>query len=195
MNTSDITIRTAAPADAPGLLAIYAPYITDTAVSFEYDVPSVDEFTDRIRTTLEKYPYLVAESEDRIVGYCYVSILHGRQAYDWSVETSIYVEQNCKRMGIGRKLHDALEQALSAMGILNLYACIAFPIGEDPYLTEDSVHFHEHLGYEHTAHFHKCGYKFNRWYDIVWMEKTIGEHLGKQPAVKTFSEIVASLNL
>ena len=195
MNTSDITIRTAAPADAPGLLAIYAPYITDTAVSFEYDVPSVDEFADRIRTTLEKYPYLVAESEGRIVGYCYVSIFHGRQAYDWSVETSIYVEQNCKRMGIGRKLHDALEQALSAMGILNLYACIAFPIGEDPYLTEDSVHFHEHLGYEHTAHFHKCGYKFNRWYDIVWMEKTIGEHLGKQPAVKTFSEIAASLNL
>lgn len=195
MNTSDITIRTAAPADAPGLLAIYAPYITDTAVSFEYDVPSVDEFADRIRTTLVKYPYLVAEFESRIVGYCYVSILHGRQAYDWSVETSIYVEQNCKRMGIGRKLHDALEQALSAMGILNLYACIAFPIGEDPYLTEDSVHFHEHLGYEHTAHFHKCGYKFNRWYDIVWMEKTIGEHLGKQPAVKTFSEIAASLNL
>ena len=105
------------------------------------------------------------------------------------------MEQNCKRMGIGRKLHDALEQALSAMGILNLYACIAFPIGEDPYLTEDSVHFHEHLGYEHTAHFHKCGYKFNRWYDIVWMEKTIGEHLGKQPAVKTFSEIATSLNL
>ena len=104
MNTSDITIRTAAPADAPGLLAIYAPYITDTAVSFEYDVPSVDEFADRIRTTLEKYPYLVAESEGRIVGYCYVSILHGRQAYNWSVETSIYVEQNCKRMGIGRKL-------------------------------------------------------------------------------------------
>lgn len=195
MNTSDITIRTAAPADAPELLAIYAPYITDTAVSFEYDVPSVDEFTARIRTTLVKYPYLVAESEGRIVGYCYVSILHGRQAYDWSVETSIYVEQNCKRMGIGRKLHDALEQALSAMGILNLYACIAFPIGEDPYLTEDSVHFHEHLGYEHTAHFHKCGYKFNRWYDIVWMEKTIGEHLGKQPAVKTFPEIAASLNL
>ena len=177
MNTSDITIRIASPSDAPELLAIYAPYITKTAISFEYDVPSVEEFADRIRTTLEKYPYLAAESDGHIVGYCYVSILHGRQAYDWSVETSIYVDQNCKRMGIGKKLHDALEQALAAMGILNLYACIAFPIGEDPYLTEDSVHFHEHLGYTHTAHFHKCGYKFNRWYDIVWMEKTIGKHL------------------
>ncbi len=195
MNTSDITIRIASPSDAPELLAIYAPYITKTAISFEYDVPSVEEFADRIRTTLEKYPYLAAESDGHIVGYCYVSILHGRQAYDWSVETSIYVEQNCKHLGIGRKLHDALEQALSAMGILNLYACIAFPIGEDPYLTEDSVHFHEHMGYEHTAHFHKCGYKFNRWYDIVWMEKTIGKHLECQPAVKNFSEIKASLNL
>lgn len=195
MNTSDITIRIASPSDAPELLAIYAPYITKTAISFEYDVPSVEEFTDRIRTTLEKYPYLAAESDGHIVGYCYVSILHGRQAYDWSVETSIYVDQNCKRMGIGKKLHDALEQALSAMGILNLYACIAFPIGEDPYLTEDSVHFHEHLGFTHTAHFHKCGYKFNRWYDIVWMEKTIGKHLECQPAVKNFSEIKASLNL
>lgn len=195
MNTSDITIRIASPSDAPELLAIYAPYITKTAISFEYDVPSVEEFADRIRTTLEKYPYLAAESDGHIVGYCYVSILHGRQAYDWSVETSIYVDQNCKRMGIGKKLHDALEQALSAMGILNLYACIAFPIGEDPYLTEDSVHFHEHLGYTHTAHFHKCGYKFNRWYDIVWMEKTIGKHLECQPAVKKFSEIKASLNL
>ena len=195
MNTSDITIRIASPSDAPELLAIYAPYITKTAISFEYDVPSVEEFADRIRTTLEKYPYLAAESDGHIVGYCYVSILHGRQAYDWSVETSIYVDQNCKRMGSGKKLHDALEQALSAMGILNLYACIAFPIGEDPYLTEDSVHFHEHLGYTHTAHFHKCGYKFNRWYDIVWMEKTIGKHLECQPAVKNFSEIKASLNL
>ena len=195
MNTSDITIRIASPSDAPELLAIYAPYITKTAISFEYDVPSVEEFADRIRTTLEKYPYLAAESDGHIVGYCYVSILHGRQAYDWSVETSIYVEQNCKHLGIGRKLHDALEQALSAMGILNLYACIAFPIGEDPYLTEDSVHFHEHMGYEHTAHFHKCGYKFNRWYDIVWMEKTIGKHLECQPAVKKFSEIKASLDL
>ena len=195
MNTSDITIRIASPSDAPELLAIYAPYITKTAISFEYDVPSVEEFADRIRTTLEKYPYLAAESDGHIVGYCYVSILHGRQAYDWSVDTSIYVDQNCKRMGIGKKLHDALEQALSAMGILNLYACIAFPIGEDPYLTEDSVHFHEHLGYTHTAHFHKCGYKFNRWYDIVWMEKTIGKHLECQPAVKKFSEIKASLDL
>ena len=189
MNTPSIIIRTATPADASALLSIYAPYITDTAVSFEYDVPSVEEFSDRIRETLKKYPYLAAEVNGQIVGYCYVGIMHGRQAYDWAVETSIYVDQNCKRMGIGQKLHDALEQSLAAMGILNLCACIAFPIGEDPYLTEDSVHFHEHLGYQRTAHFHKCGYKFHRWYDIVWMEKMIGEHLENQPAIRPFPEL------
>ena len=193
MNTPNISIRPATPQDAPELLSIYAPYITNTAVSFEYDIPSVEEFAERIQATLKKYPYLVAEFDGRIVGYCYVGIMHGRPAYDWSVETSIYVDQNCKRMGIGRKLHDALEQALTAMGILNLYACIAFPIGKDPYLTQDSVHFHERLGYKHTAHFHKCGYKFNHWYDIVWMEKTIGKHLQHQPAVKNFSAIVSEL--
>ena len=193
MNTPNISIRPATPQDAPALLTIYAPYITNTAVSFEYDIPSVEEFAERIQATLKKYPYLVAEFDGRIVGYCYVGIMHGRPAYDWSVETSIYVDQNCKRMGIGRKLHDALEQALTAMGILNLYACIAFPIGKDPYLTQDSVHFHERLGYKHTAHFHKCGYKFNRWYDIVWMEKTIGDHLRHQPAVKNFSGIISEL--
>ena len=135
MNTKTISIRSATPDDAPALLAIYAPYITNTAIFFEYAVPSVEEFSARIFNALKKYPYLIAETEGLPVGYCYVSILHGRQAYDWSVETSIYVNQNHKHMGIGQKLHDALEQALSAMGILNLYACIAFPIGDDPYLT------------------------------------------------------------
>lgn len=193
MITEHISIRPAVLADAPALLAIYAPYVTDTAISFEYTVPSLEEFTERIQNTLKKYPYLVAEAGGRIVGYCYVSILHGRQAYDWSVETSIYVDQNCKRMGIGRRLHDALEQLLSAMGILNLYACIAFPVGDDPYLTQDSVHFHEHLGYTKAAHFHQCGYKFDRWYDIVWMEKTIGEHMEKQQTITPFSDITFTL--
>lgn len=193
MSSHTVTIRIATPEDAASLLAIYAPYIADTAVSFEYDVPSVEEFADRIRNTLRNYPYLVAELDHRIVGYCYVSILHGREAYNWSVETSIYVDPSCRRSGIGRALHDALEKTLSAMGILNLYACIASPIGEDPYLTTDSILFHEHLGYQHTAHFHKCGYKFDRWYDIIWMEKTIGEHLDHQPAIQWFPEIASNI--
>lgn len=189
MNVSNLTIRTATPDDAAALLKIYAPYVSGTAVSFEYTVPSVEEFTQRIQNTLKKYPYLVAEADGQILGYCYVSPFHGRKAYDWSVETSIYVDSHCKRMGIGQKLHDALEQVLGRQGILNLNACIAYPIGEDPYLTQDSVHFHEHLGYQMTAHFHKCGYKFQRWYDIIWMEKIIGEHLDQQKDVTWFPDL------
>ena len=107
-----IQIRPAVPADAPALLAIYAPYVAQTAITFEYDVPTETEFACRIADTLKKYPYLVAEQDGVPVGYAYAGKFHDRAAYDWSVETSIYVEQHQKRRGIGRLLHDALEQEL-----------------------------------------------------------------------------------
>ncbi len=83
-------------------------------------------------------------------------------------------------MGIGRKLHDALEEVLKESGFLNMNACIAYPEVEDEYLTRNSVEFHSHLGYELIGEFHKCGYKFHRWYNMVWMEKIIGEHTEEQ---------------
>ena len=172
-----IIIREAQEADARELLAIYAPYVEHTAVTFEYDVPSVDEFRHRIEMVQRKYPWLVAEVDGRVVGYAYASTFKARDAYQWAVETSIYVDQNMKRSGIGRQLHEALEQRLKAQGILNMNACISFIEPEDEYLTLDSVRFHEHLGYQTVAHFHQCGKKFNRWYDMIWMEKLIGEHL------------------
>ena len=89
---SEMIIRTASEADAPALLEIYAPYVDRTAITFEYEVPSVDEFASRIRNTLQKYPYLVAEKGGRILGYAYAGPFHDRPAYDWSVETSIYVD-------------------------------------------------------------------------------------------------------
>ena len=107
-----IQLRSAVPADAPALLAIYAPYVEQTAITFEYDVPTEAEFAYRIETTLQNYPYLVAEQDGVPVGYAYAGKFHERAAYDWSVETSIYVEQHRKRQGIGRLLHDALEQEL-----------------------------------------------------------------------------------
>ncbi len=105
-----IQIRSAAPADAPALLAIYAPYVAHTAITFEYDVPAEAEFARRIAETLKRYPYLVAEEDGVPVGYAYAGKFHDRAAYDWSVETSIYVEQHRKRQGIGRQLHGALER-------------------------------------------------------------------------------------
>ena len=173
-------IRTAREEDAGQLLEIYAPYVTDTAITFEYEVPTVDEFRHRIASTLKKYPYLVAEDDEgNLVGYAYASAFKERAAYDWSVETSIYVKQGEAGRGFGQLLHDALERALQQMGILNMYACISAPRGNDPYLTDNSIQFHHHLGYRLVGRFLQCGYKFGRWYDMVWMEKHIGEHTEK----------------
>ena len=158
-----IRIRPAKPEDAEKLLAIYAPYVEQTAITFEYEVPTVEEFRERIHNTLKKYPYLVAEQGGEPVGYAYVGPFHDRPAYDWAVETSIYVDQNKKRMGIGKKLHEALEEELRNRGFLNMNACIAYPAQEDEYLTRNSVEFHAHLGYRMVGQFHQCGYKFHRW--------------------------------
>ena len=184
-----ISIRTATEDDAEELLAIYAPYVKQTTITFEYDVPSKKDFKSRISHTLEKYPYLVAEEDGKIVGYAYVSPFKERAAYDWSVETSIYVDMIQKRKGIGRLLYDRLEEILKKQGILNVNACIGYPQIEDENLTKDSVYFHEKLGYHMVGTFHQCGYKFGRWYDMVWMEKFIGEHTKNQAPVILYKDI------
>lgn len=171
-----IEIREAKEADVAGLLAIYAPYVEHTAITFEYEVPTLEEFTDRIRQTKTKYPYLVAKRDGKVLGYAYAGQFHAREAYAWAVETSIYVHESCKHTGIGGKLHAALEEALKEQGFLNMNACIAYAPNEDEYLTNNSVEFHAHLGYRMVGQFYQCGYKFGRWYDMVWMEKLIGEH-------------------
>lgn len=176
MAANEIVIRTATADDAGKLLDIYAPYVTGTAITFEYEVPSPDEFRSRIERTLQKYPYLVAESGGDILGYAYTGPFVGRQAYDWSAETSIYLRQDNRGMGLGRRLYEAIEDISRAQHILNLNACIGYPETDDEYLTKNSVQFHEHMGYRFAGQFHKCGYKFGRWYDMVWMEKIIGEH-------------------
>lgn len=183
-------IRTASEADAAELLAIYADYVEKTAVTFEYKTPSVGEFCTRIRRTLEQYPFFAAESDGQIVGYTYAGRFKARPAYDWSVETSIYVRMDKRRGGIGRALYGALETALQKQGVLNVNACIAYPRRtDDEFVTTDSVKFHEKLGYRMVGRFHECGYKYDRWYDMVWMEKFIGAHLEHQPPVKKFTEI------
>ena len=171
---SGIQIRVAGEADAEALLAIYAPYVQHTAITFEYEVPSAEEFRGRIRNVLRRYPYLAAEDGGEIVGYAYVSPFKERAAYDWAVETSIYVRQDRKRGGVGRRLYQALEDILKAQGVLNLNACIACSVREDEYLTRDSIACHQRLGYQMVGEFHQCGCKFGRWYNMVWMETSIG---------------------
>lgn len=169
-------IRSATLSDAERLLEIYAPYIEKTAITFEYDVPTVEEFRSRIEQTLKKYPYLVAEEEGEIVGYAYAGVFKGRAAYDHCVETSIYVDMQCQRHGIGRALYEALEEKLKLQGILNVNACISWIDEPNEYLTHQSPEFHSRLGYKQVAHFHLCGYKFGQWFDMIWMEKMIGPH-------------------
>ena len=171
-----VSIRMASAADAAALRAIYAPYVEKTAVSFEYTVPAAETFAQRIKAVLRRYPYLVAEMQGEPVGYAYAGPFQQRAAYDWAAETSVYVREDCRGKGIGRRLYTALEEALRQQGIANAYACVAFPPEEDPYLTRDSVAFHEQMGYRLVGRFHQCGYKFYRWYDMVWMEKFIGPH-------------------
>lgn len=282
------TFRVARPEDAEALRTIYAPYVEETAITFEYEVPSVEAFRARITHTLATYPYIVAVEEqeanagtgrvdgasascldraeanagtghvdgtpvssapasgadevteahrtsERIIGYAYVGRLHERAAYDWSVETSIYVDRRARKRGLGRQLYERLEAILRAMNIISVNACIAYPgtmnpavdaataadrlqnahigigdpntadrarkdlregtadsgvdIGEDPYLNTNSPDFHAHLGYQLVGHFHACAYKFDRWYDMIWMEKWIAPHPAKPEAMIPFPEL------
>jgi phosphinothricin acetyltransferase len=210
----------AAPEDAQELLAIYDYYVKETAITFEYETPSVEEFRGRIEAVLERFPYIVAEEEydrfmadscdkpyacdndsfadslvaevgggsddlrrdlgrgkhRRILGYAYASPFHARKAYQWCAEMSIYVRKDERGRGLGRLLYEDLERRLKEMGYLNLNACIGYPEAEDEHLTFASVRFHERMGYSMVGEFHKCGFKFGRWYNMVWMEKLIGEH-------------------
>lgn len=185
----ETVIRAASAADAEALLRIYGEYVRNTAITFEYETPAPEEFRRRISGTLERYPYLCALRQGEIVGYAYAGPFAERAAYDWAAETTIYLAQDARGRGLGRKLYEALEEALGAMGVLNLYAKIAYPRTEDEYLTKNSAEFHRHLGYQTAGRFAACGCKFGRWYDMVCMEKLIGRHVENPPPVRPWREV------
>lgn len=168
-------IRLAIPNDAEALLAIYAPYVRDTAITFEYDVPALPEFRKRIESILEKYPYLVAERNGIPTGYAYAGPFHPRAAYQHSAELSIYLSQDSRGQGIGKALYRHLEEILLSQGVYNLEACITLAEKGDPYVPSTSPLFHRALGFRTVARFTQCGYKFGRWFDVIWMEKLIGQ--------------------
>lgn len=178
-----VNVRLATEDDAEELLSIYRYYVEETAISYEYVTPSVDEFRMRIRRTLEKYPYFVAEKDGRILGYAYAGPFVGRAAYAWAAELTIYLDKDVKARGIGRVLYGHLEDALSKMGIQSLYACIGYPEEDDEYMTKNSAQFHEHMGYKLVGEFYNSGYKFDRWYTMIWMEKQIGTFPAPVPEV------------
>lgn len=184
-------IRAATADDAEELIRIYSYYVKETAITFEYEVPSNEEFRERIKDTLRRFPYIVCVRDGRIAGYAYAGYFKERRAYDWACETTVYVDRTLKTQGIGKELYGALEAILRNMNMINLNACIAFPVREDEYLTENSVHFHEHMGYRLVGRFTRCGYKFDRWYDMVWMEKFLSEHPARPRDIIPFEPYMA----
>jgi len=162
-----ILIRPVNLNDAQELVEIYTYYVLNTSITFEYDVPSIDEFSERIQKITKKYPYLVATIDSEIVGYAYATAYKERAAYDWSVETTVYVKHEEHGHGIGKALYVELEQALKNKHIVNMLACITFP-------NPKSINFHSKFGFTTVGHFPKIGFKFNEWRDIVWMMKEIG---------------------
>ena len=183
-------IRQATIQDAPQLLRIYAYYVQNTAVTFEWEVPSVDDFASRIAKVIETYPYLVADDEGTIKGYAYASRFRVRKAYDWCVESSIYIDKDYRRQNVGSKLLTELERILKLQGVTNIIASIATTCDpNDKYLTDASLHFHERHGYRFVGELRKCGYKFHRWYNTMWTEKFIGEHSEKPKVFRKIDEI------
>lgn len=159
-------IRPATVADLPRILEIYAPYIETTAISFEYTVPTLEEFTRRFLTITAQFPWLVWEEDGTVLGYAYGSLPFERAAYQWSAEASIYLCPEAKGRGIGKSLYAALEEILKRQGYRKVYAIITTA-------NEASVAFHKAVGYRHTATFPDCGYKFGQWYGTVWLEKDL----------------------
>lgn len=176
----NLLIRIAKEDDAEELLKIYSYYVKNTAITFEQKVPSLEEFSNRIKETLINYPYLVAVVDGKIVGYIYASRFRTRESYICSASTSIYIEKSYQRKGIGKKLYSELCNILLKQNITNVYAGAADPIEEDEYLTHNSEYFHKSMGFEIVAKYNKCAIKFGKWYNLIEMEKIIGEHSNQQ---------------
>ena len=191
-------IRPATEKDVPEILEIYAPYVENTTVSFEYDVPCRRTFLQRFYDITAQFPWLVWEEDGRILGYAYASPPYTRAAFSWCAEPSIYLRQEARGKGIGKKLYAVLEKILELQGYQVLYALITAE-------NLDSIAFHRKMAYEIQAEFPDCGYKFGRWLGLVWMEKRI--KIVQTPSAfpkpysaivqdaKTFSNILDSLSL
>jgi len=186
---SDIYLRIVTEDDAKEILAIYEYYVKNTAITFEYDLPCIQEFKSKIRNTSLRYPYIAAVKDREIIGYAYTGPFVGRAAYQWSCETAIYLEKSKRRLGAGRLLYQALEKISQIQNIINLNACIGYPQFEDEYLNKDSFLFHQHMGFSWVGEFHQCGYKFGRWYNMIWMEKILSRHIPNPSPVIPFASL------
>ena len=162
-------IRLADKNDSNNIIKIYEPYIKNTAISFETEVPSLSEFSNRIEKIISKYPFLVYEIDSNIAGYAYASQFRERAAFNYNVETSIYTLLEYHGKGIAYKLYDKLLKILYELGYINVYACYTVP-------NIKSKKFHKKFGFKETGLYKKTGYKFGQWHDLIWLHKKIRDY-------------------
>lgn len=181
-------IRLATRADIPAILNIYAPYIRETAFTFEYEVPEISDFEARFDLITARFPWLVWEENGRILGYAYGDAAFSRKAFSWDADMSIYLDMSVRGQGIGGKLYGCLEQMLKNLGYCNLYALVTEG-------NQASERFHEGRGYEVEGLLKKSGFKFGRWHGLVWYVLRVREpeNPGEVPAAFACTEEAAAL--
>lgn len=163
-----IVIRDADPvADAPACAAIYAPYVTDTTITFEEVPPTAADFTARIEAAQVTHVWLVGEVDGMVVGYAYAGTYRPRAAYRWSCETSVYLDRDRRGSGLGRPLYQALLDRLSEMGFRTAVAGATLP-------NDASERLHADLGFEPIGIFRRVGFKFDQWCDVTWVQRDLG---------------------
>lgn len=161
-----MTIRDARRSDVPAMLAIYAPFVEHTAVSFEYETPTEAEFARRLEEHQAAFPWLVCEENGRVMGYAYAGRAFERAAYGWNAEISCYLAPELRGRGVGRRLYARIEEILTRLGYYKLFAVVTSA-------NAPSVAFHRALGFRDAACFRNVGYKQGGWYDVLWLEKTL----------------------
>ncbi len=171
MNTADLTVppvrvRAAGERDAAACAAIYAPYVTGTAITFETEPPSTAEMARRIESLTRTHAWLVLEDEGRVAGYAYGGPFKERAAYRWSCEVSVYLEIGRRRTGGGRALYDALFEQLAGRGFRTAVAVMTLP-------NDASVGLHTAVGFQPVGTFRSVGWKLDRWHDVAWMQRAL----------------------
>ena len=177
-----VRYRIATLDDAEAILEIYAPYVESTAVTFEFAVPSLEEFRGRIQSVLEQYPYLVAESDGEILGYAYASGYRPRAGFFWTPELSVYVKQGHQEQGIGTHLYAALLDLLRLQGYQNVCSVLSWP-------NPGSEKLHQHFGFRFAGLQKKCGYKHGEWRDVAIFERRLGDYPVPPPQPLRFSQL------
>jgi len=179
-----VEVRLAARTDANEILKIYAPSILDAAISFETEVPSIDEMRKRIETILQTYPWIVCVVDGKIVGYVYGSKYRDREAYQWSCECTVYIHGQYKGKGLGKELYGLLFQLLKLQGFRTVYAVVTLP-------NEGSVNLHEKCGFEKFAVYENVGYKFGQWHSVGWWKLRLNDFTTAPPPPLKLSELDA----